>query len=374
MITRDIQKLIESNLADKRAIILLGSRQVGKSTLTQLLVDKFKTPIAWFNGDDTDIRTMFENPTSTKLKSVIGEFKTIVIDEAQRIKNIGLCVKLIVDNIKDVKVILTGSSAFELSNKINEPLTGRKWEFKIYPLSYNEMVQHTSKLEENRMLNHRLIYGYYPEIVTMPGKEKAILKELVDGLLYRDILTWENIQKPIQLEKLVQALAFQTAQIISYHELGQYCNLNAETVERYINLLEKSYILFRMPCYSRNLRNELKKSHKIFFYDNGIRNAIINQFNPIGLRNDIGQLWENWFIAERIKFNNNNNENYANYYFWRTLAQQEVDLIEDNGNVLNAFECKWNTKKLGNITKAFSKSYPSAITNIVNPENYFEFL
>jgi uncharacterized protein len=373
MIKRSLEDIIAAKLKDNKAIILLGPRQTGKSTLLQLMQPQLQQPVAWWNGDETDIRSLLENPGSTQLKSLIGSNKTVVIDEAQRIENIGICIKLITDNIKDVKVIATGSSAFELANKINEPLTGRKWEYHLYPLSFGEMVAHTSLLEEKRLLHHRLLYGYYPEIVTSPGDEQALLKQLANSYLYKDILTWERIQKPDKLEKLVQALAFQTAQLISYNELGQLCGLNSETVEKYINLLEKAFIVFRLPAFSRNLRNELKKSYKIYFYDNGLRNAVINQFNPVNLRNDTGQLWENWFISERMKYLNNTQQ-HASRFFWRTLAQQEVDYIEDANGTVTAFECKWNVKAKGGLSRAFSNAYPTAVTHIVHPENASEFL
>lgn len=373
MIKRNLENSITLKLKDNKAILLLGPRQSGKSTFMTLIKARLQQPVAWWNGDETDIRSLLENPTSTKLKSLIGSNKTLVIDEAQRIENIGLCIKLITDNINDVKVIATGSSAFELANKINEPLTGRKWEYHLYPLSFGEMVVHTNLLEENRLLHHRLIYGYYPEIVTSPGNEQALLKQLANSYLYKDILTWERIQKPDKLEKLVQALAFQTAQLISYNELGQLCGLNSETVEKYINLLEKAFIVFRLPAFSRNLRNELKKSYKIYFYDNGLRNAVINQFNPVNLRNDIGQLWENWFISERLKYLNNT-QKHVSRFFWRTLAQQEVDYIEDTNGQITAFECKWNPKAKGNISKAFGNAYPSAATHIIHPENAENYL
>lgn len=373
MIDRTLKAAIVSKLKDHKAIILLGPRQTGKSTFIQLIKAQFKQPVAWWNGDETDIRSLLEKPTSTQLKSLIGNNKTVVIDEAQRIENIGLCIKLMTDHIKDIKVIATGSSAFELANKINEPLTGRKWEYYLYPLSFGEMVAHTSLLEEKRLLNHRLVYGYYPEIVTSPGNEQALLKQLANSYLYKDILTWERIQKPDKLEKLVQALAFQTAQIFSYNELGQLCGLNPETVEKYINLLEKAFIVFRLPAFSRNLRNELKKTYKIYFYDNGLRNAVINQFNPLNLRNDTGQLWENWFISERLKYLNNN-EKHASRFFWRTLAQQEVDYIEDSNGEITAFECKWNSKAKGGVSRAFSNAYPTAKTHMVYPEKVENYL
>jgi len=373
MIKRGLEAVITKKLKDHKAIILLGPRQTGKSTLLQLMKAQLKKPVAWWNGDETDIRSLLEKPGSTQLTSLIGNNKTVVIDEAQRIENIGLCIKLIIDNIKDVKVIATGSSAFELANKINEPLTGRKWEYHLYPISFGEMVEHTSLLEEKRLLHHRLLYGYYPEVVTSPGNEQALLKQLANSYLYKDILTWERIQKPDKLEKLVQALAFQTAQLISYNELGQLCGLNAETVEKYINLLEKAFIVFRLPAFSRNLRNELKKSYKIYFYDNGLRNAVINQFNPANLRNDTGQLWENWFISERMKYLNNTGQ-YVSRFFWRTLAQQEVDYIEDTNGTITAFECKWNAKAKGTVSRAFINAYPKAATHLVTPENAEMFL
>ncbi len=373
MIDRAIKNLIEAKLSDKKIIILLGPRQTGKTTLLEEIQTLFKQPVAWWNGDETDIRTMLENPTSTRLKALIGKNATIVIDEAQRIENIGLCLKLISDQIKNVKVIATGSSSFELANKINEPLTGRKWEYNLYPLSFGEMVNNSSLLEEKRLLSRRLVYGYYPDIINANGDEEGRIKQLANSYLYKDILTWERIQKPDKLEKLVQALAFQMAQLISYFELGQICGLNAETVEKYINLLEKAFIVYRLHSFSRNPRNELKKSMKIFFYDNGLRNAVINQFSQADLRTDIGQLWENWFVTERLKKMNNGDKMQARY-FWRTVNQQEVDYIETAGNKLTAFECKWNHKAKGVVSRAFRNAYPDAEGHVVTRENVEEFL
>ena len=351
----------------------MGPRQVGKSTLLQLMQDKLKPPVVWWNGDEADVRSFLERPTSNRLRSLIGKNKTLVIDEAQRIENIGLCIKLITDKIKDVKVIATGSSAFELANKINEPLTGRKWEYHLYPLSFGEMVSHTSLMEERRLLQHRLVFGYYPEVVTNSANDQALLKQLANSYLYRDILTWEKIQKPDKLEKLVQALSFQIGQLISYRELGQVCGLNNETTEKYINLLEKAFIVFRFPSFSRNLRNELKKSYKIYFYDNGLRNAVINQFNSANLRNDIGQLWENWFVSERMKYLNNRGMN-STRFFWRTLAQQEVDYIEEANGKITAFECKWNPKTKNQVSGTFIAAYPDAKSHVVHSENFEDYL
>jgi predicted AAA+ superfamily ATPase len=373
MIARLIFEPIRQRLGDRKAIIILGPRQAGKSTFLDQISEKLQQPVIWWNGDESDVRTMLEHPTSTRLKSLIGKNKTVIIDEAQRIENIGLCMKLITDNIKNVKLIATGSSAFELANKINEPLTGRKWEYNLYPLSFGEMVNDTSLLEETRLLHQRLVFGYYPEVVTWPGDEIARLKQLADSYLYKDILTWERIQKPDKLEKLVQALAFQMAQLISYNELAKTCGLNAETVEKYINLLEKAFIVYRLPAFSRNQRNELKKSYKIYFYDNGLRNAVINQFSQASLRQDIGALWENWFITERLKFIANH-QLFVSRFFWRTLAQQEVDYIEEGSGKITAYECKWNEKGKGKISNAFKNAYADAETHVIHPSNFSDFL
>ena len=373
MIERDLVAGIRAVLPDKKAVIVLGPRQSGKSTLLEQLSPHLKAPVLWMNGDESDVRALFSNPTSAQLKSLIGTHRTLVIDEAQRIENIGICIKLIVDQLKGVKVIATGSSAFELANQINEPLTGRKWEFRLMPLSFGEMVSHTSLLDEKRQLQSRLVYGYYPEIVTESSHSEKRLKELADSYLYKDILTWERIQKPDKLEKLTQALSFQVAQVISNHELGQLCGLNAETVEKYIQLLEKAFVVYRLYSYSRNPRNELKKSCKIYFCDNGIRNAVINQFNPVRLRADAGQLWENWFITERIKYLRSRQRN-ASSFFWRTLAKQEVDYVEESDGKLLAIECKWGNAGRGKVSRAFSDRYQHAACHVATPGTAEQFL
>lgn len=371
MIERLLQKQLQKKLKDNKAIILLGPRQVGKTTLLHELFTSANT--LWLNGDDADIRAMLDRPNATKLKSIIGKHQYLVIDEAQRIKNIGVCIKIITDQIKTVKVIATGSSAFELANKINEPLTGRKWEFFLYPLSFKEMVNHHGLLTEKRLLENRLLYGYYPEVLNNPGDEKAIIKSLADSYLYKDILTWERIQKPEKLERLIQALAFQVGSEVSYNELGQTCGLDKETVEKYIQLLEKAFIVFRLNSFSRNLRNELKKSRKIYFYDNGIRNAVINQFSPLVSRNDKGALWENFIISERMK-HIHYEQLFCNSYFWRTTAQQEIDYIEEKNGKLFAWEFKWNEKKKTNFTKTFINEYHPEETNTISPDNIEDFV
>jgi len=373
MIERTITEKILEKLTDEKAIILLGPRQVGKSSLLQLLSGNLKQPIRWMNGDDADIRALLDSPTSTSLKALIGNAGTLVIDEAQRIGNIGLCLKLIIDNIKNVKIIATGSSAFELANSINEPLTGRKWEFHLYPFSFGEMASHQGLLEEKRLMQHRMVYGYYPEVVLHPGDEEERLKELISSSLYKDILTWERIQKPDKMEKLLQALAFQVGNEVSYHELGQITGLDNQTTEKYIDLLEKAFIIFRMGSLSRNMRNELKKSRKIYFYDNGLRNAVINQFSPVGLRSDTGQLWENFMMSERVKLLAYHRMN-ANQYFWRNHAQQEIDYIEERNGKMKAYEFKWNTKAKAKIPSSFLKGYPDAEALVITPANMDIFL
>lgn len=372
MITRSIETEIQNELGKGKAIVILGARQVGKTTLLKEMF-KEREQILFLNGDESDVRAMLEHPTSTALKAIIGDKKTLIIDEAQRITDIGLKLKIIIDNIPDVQVIATGSSSFELANKINEPLTGRKWEHKMFPLSFTELVRNNGLLEEKRMLRHRLVYGGYPDVVMNEGQEKKILKELSEDYLYKDILAFDKIQKSDKLVKLLQALALQTGSQVSYNELGQICGLSSGTVESYIDILEKCYIVFRLGSFSRNLRNELKSSRKIYFYDNGIRNAIIANFNPVDLRNDIGALWENYIVSERIKANSYNGR-FCNSWFWRTAQQQEVDYLEEEDGKLSSFEFKYNPKRAARAPLTFSKAYPEAGFKVITPDNVEDFL
>lgn len=373
MIQRVLKDRLLSRMKDNKVLILLGPRQAGKTTILQMLAAELPQEIRWWNGDEPDHRIQLRNPSSTVLRSMIGTAKYAFIDEAQRIENIGLCIKLIVDNIKGVKVVVSGSSALELANKINEPLTGRKWEFRLFPFSHNELLAHYGAENERRLLERRMIYGYYPDVVNNPGDESNILRELAGSYLYKDILTWERIQKPDKLERLVQALALQMGSEVSYMELGQICGIDNETVEKYIALLEKAFIVFRLTSFSRNLRNELKKSRKVYFYDNGIRNALIKQFGPLELRSDAGALWENFLISGRLKLISNLG-NDPNLYFWRTHSQQEIDYIEETDGLLRAFEFKWNPAKKVTIPSTFTNTYPNSETRIISRVNYEEFL
>jgi len=373
MIARLLTDRLLPKMDDHKALIILGPRQSGKTTLVKMLMDQISTPFLWWNGDDFLVRSMLSEPTVANLQSLIGDSQLLVIDEAQRIENIGLCIKLIVDNIHGVKVIATGSSAFELANRINEPMTGRKWEYVLLPLSFKEMVKNHGALKEQSSLHQRMIFGYYPEVINNPGKEKEILKQLADSYLYKDILTWERIHKPDRMEKLVRALAFQVGNLVSYHELGQITGLDNETVEKYINLLEKAFIVYRLGTLSRNLRNELKSTRKIFFYDNGIRNALINSFNPIEMRDDVGALWENFLMTERLKYIHSH-DHWCNRYFWRTHAQQEIDYIEEFDGKLHAYEFKWKARGTEKIPVSFVKGYPENVTAIISQTNFSGFL
>lgn len=372
MIHRFLSKKIEQKLFKKKAILLMGARQVGKTSLLKKMFSH-RTDVLWLNGDEQDIRQLFESISSTRLQAYIGNNKIVVIDEAQHIYDIGLKLKLITDNIEDVQLIATGSSAFELANKVNEPLTGRKWEYRLFPVSFDEMVKHHGLLEEKRLIPHRLLYGYYPEVVNHQGNEKEVLRQLSDSFLYKDILMWEQIKKPDKLLKLLQALAFQVGSQVSYNELGQLCGLDSKTVEKYIILLEQTFIIFRLSSFSRNLRNELKNSRKIYFYDNGIRNALIANFNQIELRTDVGALWENFIISERIK-HLHYSEKWKNYWYWRTKDQKELDFVEESDGQIFAYEFKWNPSAKVKKPKQFLENYPDSIFETIHPGNCESFI
>ena len=373
MINRVIEKAIIDTFDKRKIIILSGARQVGKTTIARKIADKSNMKTLWLNGDEPDVRKMLTDVTSVQLKALVGNYKLVVIDEAQRITNIGITLKLMIDNLKDVQIFATGSSSFDLANLINEPLTGRKYDYFLFPLSFNELVNHTSLLDEKRNLENRLIYGAYPDVINNPGEEREILNTLSDSYLYKDLFAFEQLKKPAILEKLLQALALQMGNQVSYNELGQLIGADNQTIERYIGLLEKSYVIFRIGTLSRNLRNELKKTRKIYFYDNGIRNAIINDFSKLDLRVDVGALWENYLISERMKINHYS-KRWVNTFFWRTRAQQEIDYIEERDGRLFAYEFKWNPKKKVRIPSTFTKAYPQAETEILSKDNYTDFL
>ncbi|MDO4827390.1 MAG: ATP-binding protein [Bacteroidia bacterium] len=374
MIERCIANNLRKTLESGKAVVLLGPRQVGKSTLSKMLLES-REGVKWFTGDDPADREALTNVSLNKLKLIIGTSETVVIDEAQKISGIGETMKLITDHLPGVRLLATGSSSFQLTSEVGDSLAGRKREFKLFPVSFAEMVQHSGLIEEERSIPLRMIYGYYPEVVMNPGEERDILKELSDSYLYKDILSLEKIAKGEKLVKLVQAIALQIGSQVSYNELAQTVGIDYKTVEKYIDILEKCYIVFRLPSYSRNLRNELKFSRKIYFYDLGVRNAVLGNFIPLDLRTkeEAGHLWENFMIAERMKFNEYN-RTFAKSYFWRTEQQKEVDLIEELDGKLRAFEFKWDPKKKVKIPVQFTTAYPDASFEYISPGNASEFL
>lgn len=372
MITRLLEQEIKARLFGRKAIILTGPRQSGKTTMLKKLFQG-QEGVLWLNGDDPETRILLDQITTAGWRRITGRNRIVILDEAQRIADIGIRLKLVTDQLPEVQLIASGSSAFELANQINEPLTGRKWHYQLYPLSYVEMEAHHGFLEEHRRLADRLIYGYYPDVVNNPGQEKEVLLQLTDSYLYKDILTWERIKKPEKLTLLLQALAYQLGNEVSWNELGKTTGLDNQTVENYIRLLEQTFIIFRLPPLSRNLRKELRQKRKIYFYDIGIRNAIIAQFQPIELRQDIGALWENWLISERMKVLHYTRL-HANTFFWRTQDQQEIDYVEERDGQMWAYEFKWNPKVQATFSKTFTRAYPSHSLAVVHRENYYDFL
>lgn len=372
-IKRTLFPIIESKLFKGKAIIILGARQVGKSTLMNHISENLDLTTLHLNCDDPEIRNLLRDINSVNLKLLIGSNKLIVIDEAQRVENIGLVIKRIVDECDNVQVLASGSSSIKLGDSLNEPLTGRKFEYSLFPISTTEVYNTFGYVTTQQMLEARLIYGSYPEIITRPNDAKELLNLLADSYLYKDILEMEQIRKPVVLQKILIALALQVGSEVSYNEVAQTVGSDPKTVEKYIDLLAKSYVVYPLYGFSRNMRNELKKTKKIFFYDTGIRNAIIHNYSSLQLRTDTGALWENFFIMERIKHNAYNGI-YANYYFWRTKNQQEIDFIEERDGEIKIFEMKWNPKKETNFPSSFIENYKPSEMHIVTPENYLEFL
>lgn len=372
MYRRTLQDVIARHIGQGKAIILYGPRQVGKTTVLKQLMDG-RDGVLWLNGDEQDVRMLFEGISSTRLASIVGSRRVLVIDEAQRIGNIGLAMKLVTDNLPGVQLIATGSSSFDLANKVQEPLTGRKREYLMLPLSFAELVEASGLLEERRMLPHRLVYGSYPDVLNHAGDEREVLMELASSYLYKDILSFDKIKKSDHLVKLLQAIAYQIGSQVSYNELSQLSGLDSKTVESYVQLLEQAFIIFRLGSFSRNLRNELKFSRKIYFWDCGIRNAVIGNYQQAESRMDVGALFENYIIAERLK-RLHYEKSHAQTYFWRTAAKQEVDYVEEKDGRLAAYEFKWNAKKRAAVPTAFATAYPGASFEVVTRDNYDGFL
>lgn len=371
MIDRFIQKSIANDFERGKVIVVMGARQVGKTTMIQQLTSKGKKLL--LNCDDAEDREVIEDKSSAVLKNILANYDFVFIDEAQRVQEIGLTLKKIGDLKLKTHVIVSGSSSFELSGNINEPATGRLIEHQLFPFSLSELAEHTSEHEESKMLESRMIYGTYPDVVNFPGEARRTLSELTNNYLYKDILSYKGIKKPEILQKLVKALALQVGSEVSYNELSNLVGIDKATVETYIGLLSKCYIVFKLDSFSRNGRNEIKKGKKIYFWDNGIRNAVISNFAPLDSRNDKGAMWENLMISERMK-RNLYLGNYAQLYFWRTMQMKEIDLVEELDGQLSTFEFKEKPGKVAKIPADFMQHYPNATFTTITPDNYWEFV
>lgn len=374
-IPRSIEKDVKKNLFKKKIIIIYGPRQAGKTTLVKKIVGELKKSSVYFNCDEGDIRDKLNAATnSSQLKTLIGDSPIVIFDEAQRVGNIGLKLKLLVDNYPSQQVIATGSSSFELADKIKEPLTGRNWQFSLPPISALEILKASGRLEVQRDLQDLILYGGYPAVVTAKSLADKIniLKQLTDDNLYKDVLKFFNLKGPETVRKLLAGLALQVGSEVSYEELGNLAGINKVTASSYIEILEKAFIIFKLRPLSRNLRKEISEKHKVYFFDTGVRNALINNFNPLELRNDKGAIWENFVIAERFK-RQYWVGNSLNNYFWRTYDQQEVDLVEEKNGKFFAFEMKWNEMK-NKPPVAWRENYPGSNWSSINKDNFLDYL
>lgn len=374
MLARSQITYAQQRLFKGKALLIFGPRQAGKSTFAEQLLALNKDKKAlYLNGDDDDTQELLTKPNATKLKNILGNHEILFIDEAQRIPNIGIVLKIIIDQIKNVQVIATGSSAFELANKTNEPLTGRKYEMQLFPFSFAEIANEYGLLEAKRQLEQRMIYGSYPEIITQPTEAEEHIKLLANSYLYKDLFRLEQMSKPALLEKIVRALALQVGSEVNFNELSQLVQADHKTVEKYIDLLEKAFVVFRLPALSGNVRNEIKKGKKIYFYDNGIINAVTGNFLPLHKRTDAGHLWENYVVSERIKYLAQHQLDVKSY-FWRTVQQQEIDYVEIHQQETLAVEIKWNSQSKVRFSSTFLHNYQNVRETIVTPDNLEAFL
>jgi len=366
----NLQKLV----APGKVVVIYGPRQVGKTTLVKRYVRDVEERLLFVDGDDIVVKEYLESRSIQKLRDFVGDHSLLVVDEAQHVDKIGLNLKLIIDHIPDVKVIATGSSSFELAKDVGEPLTGRKFVLTLFPLAQMEISTMEDRHETKANRESRLIYGSYPEVVTRRDNRarQEYLREIVSSYLFKDILALEGIRYANKLVRLLQLLAFQIGKEVSLNELGTQLAMSKNTVERYLDLLEKVFVIYRLSGFSRNLRKEVTKSHRFYFFDNGIRNALIQNFNSLSLRNDLGELWENYVMAERVK-KREYQRRASNAYFWRTYDRQEIDLVEEREGRLFGYEMKWN-KSPKKAPKAWQAGYPEASFQVVHRENYLEFI
>lgn len=372
MVNRILEEVLKNRFFGGKAIILIGPRQVGKTTLIKKIMAFYEPDTLLLDGDDPTVLRLLERPNTEQLKQLIGRNKIVFIDEAQRIPEIGLTAKIIIDQIKATQLIISGSSAFEINQLMQEPLTGRKWTYHLFPISWKEYEQHYGMLKAEQNLENRLVFGFYPEIISSETGNAEALIELTESYLYKDILAFYSLKRPDILQKLLEALAFQVGNEVAYKELGDLVGADAKTVSSYIDILEKAYVVFRLQSFSRNLRDEIKTNRKVYFYDNGVRNAVIRQFQPLSVRQDVGALWENFLISDRMK-QISYARSYAKSYFWRTKQQQEVDYVEEMDGQVRGFEFKWNEKRNIRFPSTFTDHYKS-INQGITRQNFREFV
>ena len=375
LIKRSIEEQIIKSLVPNKVVVLLGPRRVGKTVLIKQVIAELDSPYLLLNGEDFSVTDLLSRRSVQNYKNLLGDKRVLLIDEAQKIPEIGKVLKLMIDEIEGLRILVTGSSAFDIDKYTGEPLTGRKKTFNLFPLSEAEYNQIENPITKKDSLRERLIYGNYPELVQIKNREDKAdyLREIVNSYLLKDILALENIRNSDKILNLLRLLAFQVGGEVSYQELGAQLGMSKNTVEKYLDLLSKVYVLHKLGGFSRNLRKEVTKSSKWYFFDNGLRNLIIANFNPIELRNDIGQLWENYVISERIKFQKYNRR-IVNNYFWRTYDQQEIDWVEEREGKLFGYQFKWNSKKRIGPPKAWKNTYNNAEFESINPENYLKWI
>ncbi len=371
--SRVLYNTLLANISKQKVSILLGARRVGKTYLLQQIKNSTQNCL-WLNGEDEIVAASLEERTVANYKRLLQGYRLLVIDEAQYIKDIGRKVKLMIDEIKPLHIIITGSSAFDLQQASGEPLTGRSITYTMFPVAQMELSQHENSIETRGHLDERLVFGSYPEVITLPtlAEKKQYLFELMNTYLLKDILAFENIRNPQKLKDLLVLLAHQVGHEVSLDELGRQLAMSKNTVERYLDLLTKVFVIYKRSGFSRNLRKEVTKNHRWYFYDNGIRNALINNFNLPALRPDMGLLWENYIAGERIKYNAYNNR-IVNSYFWRTYDQQEIDLVEEENAAISAYEFKWRIEK-AKTPVAFAKAYPGVAFTVVHSGRYMDFI
>ena len=373
-IARTLQAKIEERLAPGKAVLIYGARRVGKTILLKEIFNKIEGKKMLLIGEDMDVQNMLQNRSVHHYRQLFEGMNLLAIDEAQSIPEIGSVIKLIIDEIPHIQVIATGSSSFDLLNKIGEPLVGRASQFLLTPFSIREIAQKQNGMELRQNLENRIVYGSYPEVVGMTSNtmKEEYLRDIVNAYLLKDILAIDGLRNTAKMNRLLQLVAFQIGSEVSYEELGKQLRMHRETVEKYLDLLSKVFVVYKLGAFSRNMRKEVSKAGKWYFYDNGIRNAIIGDFKDANSRMDMGKLWENFFITEKLK-DNQNHLLHCQFHFWRTYDQQEIDLIEEKNEVINAYEMKWG-KKLPKAPAGFMKTYTGADFNVVNPDNYLEFL